>query len=1581
MAGIRNIFSFLKDYNGLLNPVITEIDRQIWSYKLLDAPQIEELWSIYYIQDLKELKILEIERPELRPCPPPNKIIKEWIQKEWQKLDVESIDYKEKIIRESIDENGETIEIEEYFIDDEYRVDNFKNWIRKREEWRIEELPKREGLNLYNNLFKLYSDIKKESESVELMLGDGHIKWATEGVFVNHPVLLQKVNLKFNPGKPSFVITIEHDELKTELYTPMLRIIPSINQSMLPNIIQEAENIWHIADKENNIEFFKRLINVVDQNGKYVKDLNSVHNGPMIVHDPVVFLRKRTLGYSIFIDSIIEDIDKNGDRDFPQFFRNMVAEYGGQEDREPKDNDNDEKDWNHNGIDENILLTLPANNEQLKIMKYLDNYGAVLVQGPPGTGKTHTIANLIGHLLSEGKNVLVTSQTEKALTVLKEKVYEDLQNLCISLLSTSSQQKEMDATLFEIDEKTTTIDLDDSLIRIHGFEKERKNLIEKYKEKCQELTRVRNLDYKDIVFANETVTPIEAAKFINKGKGKYDYIPGESNDDTASIPLSGEELSELYESNGLLTSSEEKLLDSNLPDLQDIWDAGLFAMKVKEFLNCKAITKNWEHKIKINDDIDKESILILKEEGENIRGNLKDLDGFQLYIMAKGITDSVYVELWGETFEDYDALESRYAEYKKTRFRNDYHIPEELVNADTLLILDEIINTNKEVPVNKLASLIRPKWKRLQNSITNNSKSIETIEEYRNVRLIIDYELDKDKLIKQVKRLLGDFSKEADFESQDAETKLRNFMQKVQTALNWYGDRWTYYISKIKEYVTDSDKIDDLCFIDMDKPVESIDFVFENILIKELEYNYYFIQLRELRGELNSYKDFMKKFKAKGEPLEGFVDSIEEGNTEKYGDYHERIVHLYNKKDIHSNRIRLLGKLGNIAPDWANAIKNREGIHGNNIVSKDVESAWKWNQLNNQINRINSYDPNAIQREINRINEMLMRNARQLAYEKAWYYKIKNTTDEQTQAIKGWRQTMKQAGKRTGKNAPRLLKKARELMPCCQTAIPVWIMPLNRVPENFDPQRNKFDVVIIDEASQADLLTLSALYLGEKIIIVGDDEQVSPNPVGIKTHEMNALIEQHLQGIPLDHLYNEKTSIYDMAQSSGFRPLMLTEHFRCLPEIIEFSNNLSYNGKIKPLRDASRVSVKPAVIPYRVAGGYKSGEINRVEAEHIASLVCACIQNDEYKRKTIGVISLVGQEQAYEIDKLLQLKLDPSEYENRRIQCGNPAQFQGDERDIVFLSLVEGPREDGGPVRLVSESGRNDMYRRRYNVAASRAQDQMWVVYSLNPEIDLKPEDIRLRLIKHALNPSDSERKKQLNRAESDFEREVINRLQNKGYKVYSQWKIGSYRIDMVVEDRDKRIAIECDGDRWHTLDNLADDMKRQAILERLGWRFVRIRGSQFYRDPEETMEWVFNELDSYEIKPNYTDIYETANESGAEKCELLEEIKRQAEQIRIEWQDVSDDDEHGATDNEQTEKYEVSGDGQIVINDNCVKEEIEKEKADDRGQTNHVPIFNFAKNKSPEKSGSSGRKYTKPINRKENIGVGPGPLFDFRKK
>ena len=81
----------------------------------------------------------------------------------------------------------------------------------------------------------------------------------------------------------------------------------------------------------------------------------------------------------------------------------------------------------------------------------------------------------------------------------------------------------------------------------------------------------------------------------------------------------------------------------------------------------------------------------------------------------------------------------------------------------------------------------------------------------------------------------------------------------------------------------------------------------------------------------------------------------------------------------------------------------------------------------------------------------------------------------------GYVQTIRKIGKGTGKRVPELLRQARQLFTSARSAVPVWIMPLSRVYESFDPRETRFDVVIIDEASQSDVTALAALYLGRSM--------------------------------------------------------------------------------------------------------------------------------------------------------------------------------------------------------------------------------------------------------------------------------------------------------------------------------------------------------------------------------------------------------------------------------------------------------------------------------------------------------------------
>lgn len=386
--------------------------------------------------------------------------------------------------------------------------------------------------------------------------------------------------------------------------------------------------------------------------------------------------------------------------------------------------------------------------------------------------------------------------------------------------------------------------------------------------------------------------------------------------------------------------------------------------------------------------------------------------------------------------------------------------------------------------------------------------------------------------------------------------------------------------------------------------------------------------------------------------------------------------------------------------------------------------------------------------------------------------------------------------------------------------------------------------------------------------------------VGTDTDKMSALEQMYLHDkIPNSHLYNAKTSIYDIAATT-FQPLMLREHFRCVPEIIGFSNMLSYDYKIKPLRDASSSTLLPAVVNYRVADGQRMGRFktNPKEAEAIVALMKACMEQDEYQGKTFGVISLLGDEQVKIIQREIEQEIDAKEIVSRNILCGNSANFQGDERDVVFLSLVDSG-EGTGPLSMMG-FGVDDAMRKRYNVAASRAKDQLWVVHSLDAANDLKPGDMRKRLIDYAANPHalDVQHTEIEAHSESPFELAVATNLSDRGYHLVQQWKVGAYRLDMVALCGKKMVAIECDGERWHSgEEKVREDMERQTILERLGWRFIRIRGSEYYRAPEETMERVVSELTAFGIEP------ETAggsNSSEQRTSELLSRVKLRAAQI-----------------------------------------------------------------------------------------------------
>jgi len=311
------------------------------------------------------------------------------------------------------------------------------------------------------------------------------------------------------------------------------------------------------------------------------------------------------------------------------------------------------------------------------------------------------------------------------------------------------------------------------------------------------------------------------------------------------------------------------------------------------------------------------------------------------------------------------------------------------------------------------------------------------------------------------------------------------------------------------------------------------------------------------------------------------------------------------------------------------------------------------------------------------------------------------------------------------------------------------------------------------------------------------------------------------------------------------------EHFRSVPEIIQFSNDFMYEGKIIPLRlPMSNEIFEPPVSAIFVEEGFVEDHttkiINIPEAQAIVEHIMQICSDPKYKGKTMGVISLQGDAQAELIEELLREKIGENEMVERKLICGDAYFFQGDERDIMFLSMVIAPN------RFRALTKRSDY--QRFNVAASRAKDQMFLFHSVQLNDINNVECARYRLLKYCQDPYRVQRKidevKHL--FESKFEEDVYKIISARGYRVIPQVKVTNLgkRIDMVIEGIRNRLAVECDGDKWHGIDKWEEDIERQRILERVGWTFWRVRGSAFYRDPEKAMSSLWEKLEEMGIRP-----------------------------------------------------------------------------------------------------------------------------------
>lgn len=539
------------------------------------------------------------------------------------------------------------------------------------------------------------------------------------------------------------------------------------------------------------------------------------------------------------------------------------------------------------------------------------------------------------------------------------------------------------------------------------------------------------------------------------------------------------------------------------------------------------------------------------------------------------------------------------------------------------------------------------------------------------------------------------------------------------------------------------------------------------------------------------------------------------------------------------------------APLWSKKVLSDPLISGDDVwTPSNWFETWKWKRQAAYLKEIDSRGKiKEVVAKRTRLDNELKRTFTELVRLKTHIGLRESMTERVQGALIRFAGALARLGKGTGKiRSPRHKREASRAMQDCYAGVPCWIMPTWRVSENLPSEMGSFDLVIIDEASQSDITALPAILRAKKLLIVGDDKQVSPTGAFIAEEKILQLKHNFLRGQPFAELVLPGVSIYDLASATfpGQR-IMLTEHFRCVEPIIRFSMQF-YTEPLVPLRLPKKSErLDPPLVDVYVPGGRRDErrEINSLEAEAIVEEIKAISKDPKFKGRSIGVISLIGSKQAQEIQSLLLRELGEDIYQEFKIQCGDPTNFQGKEKDIVFISMVVGPNQ--GAALNKRE------YEQRFNVALSRARDRMYLFRSIT-EADLRNEtDLRLKVLRHFASPLPQQDQvdNPLDLCDSDFERDVYKKLTALGYWVTPQVKVGPFRLDLVVEgEQDRRIAIELDGDKYHPPEKWADDFSRQRTMERMGWTFWRCWGSSYTMNPENCIEDLVESMRSLGIHP-----------------------------------------------------------------------------------------------------------------------------------
>lgn len=1342
--------------------------------------------------------------------------------------------------------------------------ERYFHWLATWRPWADRERVDRPVRARYGELFSAYVAASGNPEELELVAGIGCLAWTPpDHPAVRRHLITAPVAIHFDDDTGRLTVTRVESVDATDVELDMLD----------PRLVGNAQHVNEVRAQARALEahplhrkevgaLVRRLVHAMDPDGEY-RDTDGAPefaDHAVAAYAPAVILRRRSQrGLVETFQTIVNQLTEAGE--VPDGVLTLI---------DPDHRPAAEPTHTEGAlvmVDDDAVLPLPVNDVQLRIIRQVDTKAQTLVQGPPGTGKTHTAAALLSHLLAQGKRALVTAHTDRALKEVRDKLPAAIKPLSVAVVGTSREDmSDLKVAVERIAAAATEHDPDAAAATIRGC--------------LDAIASLRlhrgELHHKLITAREQEVLEHEHAGY----RGTLAAIAWQHRADAARFAWLSEHTDVASESTAPLTDTEiaewrGHLLDEELAadepesrqrllDLTTVPEPQAFADLVA------AAAAATEHEAAHEDLSSHPAFDAVRRIEEAARDDLRR----RLHRLTEEANDlSRRREVWMN-----DALADVRDGRARTWQARAAHVAELIGRANVLvgrlgpLTEVEVGDAN----VSALVPLAHGLYTYLSGGGTlksgpDGSPKIGALapKAVKQAQPLFD-KVRIDGLPPTNAGQVGAFLTWAEA------TKIFAALDrawpdgvKVSTEDTLY-ERLQWHITELEQLhrvlrLAEALEIEERRLAELRLPRPDwtdLDSVrtYASLVDAAAAADASHAALEPLRQLEETLADATRWADA-APSVHAMAGAAGERNHDAYAAAHRRIERLEEVRRITTRRDELAGRLtpdlraaierGAVDPQWTDRLAS-------------FERAWAWASTGTWVREQGVADVNALQAEIGLTEERIRRQVETLSATRAWGHAVSpdRLTGQARADLEHYAYLVRRLGKGTGRYAAQRRAEIRTAMDRCRPAVPVWIMPIYRIAEQLQIHPNMFDVVIVDEASQAGLEATFLQYLAPRMVVIGDDKQVSPSAVGIEQQQLRDLAGQYLADDPYRASWQDpQRSLFDEAKMRYRGLLTLTEHRRCVPEIIGFSNRIAYEPdgvRLVPVRQYGADRLEP-IVTVHLPNGYVAGstsKINPIEVDAVVEAIEKCLADPRYDGLTFGVISLLGPAQAKAIEKRLLERIAPEDWTARKLQCGDSADFQGAERDVMFLSMVAAPSE-----RMAALT--RDLFVQRYNVAASRAKDQMWLFHSVSLADLGNPEDMRFQLLDYCSSvinrrstgedlglagvvPEDH----LADPFNSVFEQRLANRLIERGYSVIPRYVVAQHQLDLVVVGARSRLAIACDGDTWRGPEAYEQELARQRELERCGWQFFRVRESAFYVDEPAVLAELLATLRELDIHP-----------------------------------------------------------------------------------------------------------------------------------